>query len=325
MSRTEDLLDKAVLLGLLADQYSEQFYTEALILYRLMVRRVGRILRPEYGRSLTMAEKRVIITDLDEEIDRYRDSLRSLAQDQLREASDAVYDAQQTFTAEVDSDLAFSDRPNLSRGLFSRYHPIEDGRVIQLDAMYVTHIDVLRRSLQDVVNRLGTIVEERSVAEGYFLSATERNQHNLNSVSLTSVALAASLAKQAFYTRNQRLFSGYQWVSILDSRTSAYCQERHLKVWYYDDPERSTLASEEHPPGHFRCRSQTTPIFRNDVPVQSPTFVEWFERQSDATKRDILGKHRYDMYRSGMITIDDVNTVRGNRRTLAELRAVSRS
>lgn len=321
MSRTEELLDKAVLLGLLIDQYSEQYYDESLALYQFMVQRVARILGPEYGRTPSISEKRRIIAELTKEVDSYRDSLRELAEDQIVQSAEAVYDRQAQTVIEIDADTPLAERPDLRRGMFTKFHPVEDGRVIQLDAMYATHIDLLRRNLQDVVNRLGAIAEEKSVAEGYFLSTVDKNQKNLNAVSLTSIALAASLAKQAFYNRNKRAFSGYQWVSVLDSRTTAYCQARHLKVWYYDDPERSTLAAEEHPPGHFRCRSQTTPIFRGEEPVDSPTFEEWFERQSDVTKLEILGPRRYDLYRRSVITITDVNTVRGQRRTLQQLRS----
>lgn len=321
MSRTEDLLDKAVLLGLLVDQYSEQYYDESLFLYRSMVRRISRILRPEYGRTPSLSEKRRIISELTEEVDNYQDSLRELARDQIVQSADAVYDRQSQMVLEVDDTINLRDRPDLSRGMFSKFHAIEDGRVVQLDAMYATHIDLLRKNLQDVVNRLGAIAEERSVAEGYFTSTVEKNQRNLNAVSLTSIALAASLAKQAFYSRNKQAFDGYQWVSILDSRTTAYCQARHLKVWYYNDPENSTLPAEEHPPGHFRCRSQTTPLFKGDSPVDSPTFEEWFERQPPNTKREILGPRRYQLYQQGDIDISDVNTVRGERRTLQELRA----
>jgi SPP1 gp7 family putative phage head morphogenesis protein len=320
MSRTEDLLDKAVLLGLLVDQYSEQYYDESLALYNLMVRRVSRILRSEYGRDISVSERRRIIRELDEEVDSYRDSLRELARDQLTESSNVVYDRQQELVVEVDPDLNLNDKPDVTRGLFSKYHAIEDGRIVQLDAMYTAHIRLLREQLQDVVTRLSTIVEDEPVAEGHFISVVDRNQNNLNAVSLTSVALAASLAKQAFYSRNKKLFRGYQWVSVLDSRTTAYCQERHMKVWYYDDPENSTLPAEEHPPGHFRCRSQTTPIFKGDEPLDSPTFEEWFERQDEATKRQVLGARRYELYRSGDLDITDVNNARGERRTLQQLR-----
>ena len=320
MSRTDELLDKAVLLGLLVDQYSEQYFDEALAAYRLMVRRVARILRPEFGSTPTLSRRKQLMSELNEEIALYEENLRSYAEDQLVETGEAVYDRQQNLVSEVDDSAEFRDPPNLQRGLFTKYHATENGRVIQLDAMYASHIDLLRRQLNDVVNRLGTIVEEESVAEGYLTSTVEKNQKVLNAVSLTSVALVASLAKQAFYNRNKRLFQGYQWVSVLDSRTTAYCQERHMKVWYYDDPENSTLASEEHPPGHFRCRSQTVPIFKGDAAVNSPTFAEWFERQTSATKLEVLGPRRYELYRKGVIDISDVNTVRGQRRTIQQLR-----
>lgn len=319
-TKTEELLEKSIGVYLAVDQYANQYYDDALRLYQKMVKRVARILKPEYGAKLTLRQKAEIKSEIADEIYDYKLALRALSQEELTKAVDVFYSQEEQLLHSVDDSLQFVDKPALTRGLFSSYHAIEKGKTIQIDAMYNSHIDLLTKDVEEVVNRLGTIVESKSVAQGYFVSATNKNQNILNSVSLTSILLASSLMRRLFYNRNKRLFDGYQWVSILDNKTTDYCQFRHLKVWYYDDEKASTLPSEEHPPGHFRCRSRTIPILKGESPIQSPTFEEWFERQDANLQREILGAQRYQMYTEGTLDITDLNNVQGNRRTLEELR-----
>lgn len=320
MSKTSELLDKAVLLALLQDQFAEQYYDEALYHFRKLTRRIGRILSPEYGAVLSLARRRELVAEIQEEVDEYEERLRLLAHSQLTEAATEFYNEEKKIVEDVDPGNTYADPPDLSRSMFTQYHAMNRGEVLQLEAMYRTHIRLIQDSYKDIVNRLSAIVEDTPVARGYFTAATNRNQNFLNSISITAVMFAASIARRAFFDRNKRRFRGYQWVSVLDSRTTDYCQSRHLLTWYYNEPELSTLAAEEHPPGHFRCRSITVPIFIGDEAVESPSFEEWFERQPTETKREILGPTRYRLYADGQISISDVNDGLGRRRTLEELR-----
>jgi hypothetical protein len=320
MSKTDELLDKAILIALLQDQFSDNYYDKALILLQKLTRRVSRILSPEYGRNLSLREKRAIKNEITEEVQQYSEQLRLLAEEQLAEAAEVFYEQEKKIIEDTLAGTETKDPPDLRRGLFSTYHPIDKGKVVQLDLMYRTHTELVLQSFLGVLDRLSTVVEDRPVARGYFTSAANQNQNILNAIAITSIMLVASFARQSYYRRNKSLFDGYQWISVLDERTTDYCQHRHLQVWFYNQPERSTLAMEEHPPGHFRCRSITVPIFRGEDPVESPTFEEWFENQPSDVQREVLGPHRYDMYSSGAISISDINDARGRRRTLRELK-----
>jgi hypothetical protein len=321
-TKTEELLDKSIALYIAVDQYADNYYDEVVALYRRTIKRISRILKPEYGTKLSVKQKSAIKTEIADELVDYRKVLENKAQKEIRDAVDVFYEQEEKLLGEVVSDISLAERPDLARGLFSVYHAIDKGKVIQLDAMYASHISLLTADVEDAVNRLGAVVEDKDVAQGYFTAATNRNQNILNAVAVTSILLASSRMRQLFYSRNKRLFDGYQWVSILDNKTTDYCQFRHLKVWYYNDRKASTLPAEEHPPGHFRCRSRTVPILKGESPVQSPTFEEWFENQDTALQKQVLGPSRYEMYLSGTLDIGDLNNIRGERRTLDELRAL---
>jgi SPP1 gp7 family putative phage head morphogenesis protein len=320
MSLTEEYVEKSIRQDILIDQYKDTFYDDLRVYYNRLTKRVGRILLPYYGSRLTIKEKAEVKSEITDEINTYKSNLENYARKELFELADVVYEKEGKLVEEVNPDIELNQKPNLERGLLTKLHAIDRGSVVSVDAMFSTLIETYRDDIQGVVDRLGTIVEEQSVAKGYFTGATTQNQSHLNSVSLTSVALVASLVKRAFFNANKRSIPGYQWISVLDGKTTDYCQFRHMKVWYFDDPSRSTLPAEEYPPGHFRCRSGTAPIFRGEQPMEDPNFVEWFERQPASVQLEVLGARRFEMYKAGDLDISDVNNTRGQRRTLEELK-----
>lgn len=320
MTLTEQYVERSLRQDILIDQYKDQFYDDLRKEYNRLTRRVGRILSPLYGTRLTLRQKAEVKAEVLDEIGQYREKISEYSQSQLYELADIVYDKETQLVGDINQDIDLAEKPNIRRGLLSGFHPIDRGSVVSVDVMFSTLIRTFTEDVESVIDRLGVIVEERSVAEGYFTGTVTQNQQHLNSVSLTSVALVASLVKRAFFRANRKSIPGYQWISVLDGRTTDYCQFRHLKVWYYNDPERSTLPAEEYPPGHFRCRSGTAPLFRGEEPIQEPDFVTWFERQPVSVQLEVLGRRRYDMYEAGDLDISDVNNTRGQRRTLEELR-----
>lgn len=78
--------------------------------------------------------------------------------------------------------------------------------------------------------------------------------------------------------------------AILDSKTCLSCSS-------YDGQEFS-LADAPIPPLHERCRCTLIPVSVADEKYSS--YKDWFESQSDAEKKIILGKGRYELYKSGI-------------------------
>lgn len=73
---------------------------------------------------------------------------------------------------------------------------------------------------------------------------------------------------------SSKLFDNYQWVSVLDERTSEICISRNGRIYSY--------ATGPRPPAHPNCRSTIVPIA--DDPTDMPTFKEWFLDQAEDVK-----------------------------------------
>tara|TARA_R100001443_G_scaffold25784_3_gene38837 strand:- start:10854 stop:12074 length:1221 start_codon:yes stop_codon:yes gene_type:complete len=142
------------------------------------------------------------------------------------------------------------------------------------------------------------------------VTAVANNQ--VNAMVRTSINQVANEASQQVYKANQDVTNRYRYVATLDSRTSAIC--RALDGQEFDYGKGPT------PPQHFNCRSTTVPIIdyeglgfdppppsqlrrpntafgpsrstRGDSVPDNQTYGEWLDKQSKATKQDVLGKSK---------------------------------
>ena len=138
--------------------------------------------------------------------------------------------------------------------------------------------------------------------------------------------------------QNIGLFDGYEWVSVLDSRTSIVCASRDGQVYPFgDDPIISPK-----PPAHFSCRSTITPKvkpeFEDRVKKPAPrtatgakgktkvrettTYESWLRRQPKDFVDDVLGRTRGALFRRGKLPISKFVDESGKTLTLDELRKV---
>tara|TARA_R110000868_G_scaffold266092_4_gene525009 strand:+ start:1107 stop:2153 length:1047 start_codon:yes stop_codon:yes gene_type:complete len=137
---------------------------------------------------------------------------------------------------------------------------------------------------------------------------------------------------------NIDLFDGYEWVSILDSRTSIICASRDGKIYpLTDDPIKSPK-----PPAHFSCRSTIAPRVKPGVEGkvkkkeqrkavgskgekkvrQTTTYESWLRRQSASFQDIVLGPSRGRLFRRGGLAISKFVDASGKTLTLDELRKV---
>lgn len=109
-------------------------------------------------------------------------------------------------------------------------------------------------------------------------------------------ALVATLLQHAASSVNEAvagaIFERYQWVSILDNKTSDICRSRHEKVYRYGEGPM--------PPAHMHCRSRTIPVgnAREDVP---DTFYAWILSQPVLVQNDLLGRKKAQDLRAGRL------------------------
>ena len=109
--------------------------------------------------------------------------------------------------------------------------------------------------------------------------------------------LGSSLGNQyerIIFTKNNNLIKRYMWSSMLDTSTCLVCGMLDGQI--YDD-----ITNVQIYPAHDRCRCRIIPLpdFVSDEEAKI-TYSEWFERQPEKKKYNILGKTRFQLYESGM-------------------------
>lgn len=174
---------------------------------------------------------------------------------------------------------------------------------------------------QESVSDLVVRIRGRSLGNGRYrggvLSTSTRNAEALVRTAVNEVATAASFAT---YQENSRFVSAYEYVAVLDDRTTEICASLDGQVFPLDD------SAAPKPPQHWGCRSTTVPVLNYEaLGLTSPpeterqTYPEWFARQDAEVQNDILGPTRAGMVRDGVASFADLVASDGRRLTIAEL------
>lgn len=139
------------------------------------------------------------------------------------------------------------------------------------------------------------------------------SEHGAESLVRTSVTHINARAVTESAKANPHLFPRYQWVSVLDSRTTPICQSRAGKIYRH--------GSGPMPPAHVNCRSTTYNLVLDMEPAEDLGFAGWLARQPVVDQRDVLGATRYKLYKEGGLTVDRFTDTAGRQLTLDELKA----
>lgn len=147
-------------------------------------------------------------------------------------------------------------------------------------------------------NRLSVPAMARTIvgraAMGYRDGLLHRQALQANGIIATALQHTAAQVNQAALS----VFYGqYRWVSVLDSRTSEVCRDRHNNIYDYD--------SGPLPPAHPNCRSTVVPVEPDDE--EAPTsYHAWAKEQPDEVQDDILGSERAVRLRGGELKASDL-------------------
>lgn len=170
---------------------------------------------------------------------------------------------------------------------------------------------------------LGAYAKNAEVADAGAIG-TLRKSLALNT--RTALQSFANEARTMVLERNSRMFSGYQWVATLDSRSCLVCGN-------LDGEIRPSLKDFPHIPLHHNCRCLIIPILKgfedllydgmreseNGEVDGKLTYVVWLQRQPEDVQKNILGRSRFEFYKAGgkiSSFVDDGRTL-----TLAELKS----
>lgn len=320
-TKTEEFLNREILNDHLLEDYKQGFYSETLPEFNKLERKISRILKEAYGQNLGIRRRNQIIREIQSEIQEFTDNIEDLTIAEMREFSDVLFEMDQNMYEDLLGDVELN-RPDFDESVMEELQPTNNGNVMSIALLLQAMADVLERDATGIVKRMSIIDEEEDQLAQYYDSTFRKARNNLNVFAVTAVAITAGSLRNRFYRDNRSLIRGFQYVAVMDSRTTPLCQSLHTGIWYYDNPEASTLPGEYHPPLHPRCRSTTIPIFVGEEAIDMPTYQEWFQGQPESIQREVLGPARYQMYVDGDIPFDQFYTNIGRKLTLNELREI---
>lgn len=117
--------------------------------------------------------------------------------------------------------------------------------------------------------------------------------------------------------------TGWQHISVLDSRTTDTCRGRAWKKW---DAEKKPVGHKlpfAQPPLHANCRSRLQLIFLDDPPVADISFKSWVESLTPKHRNLVFGKRNIEAWQAGRIT--DAMLVRQQNRPLSAVELMNRT
>jgi len=128
---------------------------------------------------------------------------------------------------------------------------------------------------QDV---LASIVGEKEQRHRDGMFNTFNNQNNA-----IIATILQQVSTQVHSTVASVFFENYQWVAILDSKTTLICRSRNGNVYVYG---KGPL-----PPAHYFCRSKDVPLAEGDELHDLPdNFFEWLVTQPEEVLANMLGQ-----------------------------------
>ena len=139
----------------------------------------------------------------------------------------------------------------------------------------------------------------------------------------TATTEITNRAHHEVYSRHPEVTTKYEWVSVLDGRTSDICIARSGKTYPYGEGPV--------PPAHINCRSVITPVIPGAAPSISasesgPTaasnYQEWLKEQSAQRQNEILGPTKAQMFRDGKLDLKQLVDREGRSRTVAQLQSL---
>lgn len=166
------------------------------------------------------------------------------------------------------------------------------------------------QTTQEIVRRI-----KGTRALNYADGLLDISRRNATAVVRTAVAHTADYARRSVYDVNADIIKGIEWVSTLDSRTSAICIERSGKVYPVDKVPAV--------PAHWNCRSTTIPVLKSwrelgididEIPEstrasmdgqvpESTTYSEWLRKQPVKIQEEVLGIERAKLFRDNNVEI----------------------
>jgi len=206
-----------------------------------------------------------------------------------------------------------------------------------------------RRRIEQTIRRG---IAERKTMEQIAVSVRRGNIHRITrsqseALVITATTAVSTEADHAVYQANEKALNGWQYVAVLDSKTTPICSHRDGTIY----PVGDTV---HRPPAHYRCRSTTVPVFKSweqmgelegvaevrrrnlnglskaqqryydGLTPLRESYNQWLSRQSQSTQLRHLGDYKkVALLNEGKLTVDRFVNDQGNSIGIRELRAMT--
>lgn len=188
-----------------------------------------------------------------------------------------------------------------------------------------------------------------AIADTVFKEGFKVTKVQAKGLVVTATTSVYAQADHEVYKANKSLIKGWQYVAVLDLRTTPVCSGLDGKIFAADDDRYL-------PPRHWHCRSTTTPIVKSYEDLnrlegisqirkrnlagltpeqiakydgQTPlkeSYNEWLSRQpNEVVLRHLGDTNKLELFRSGQLTVDKFTNPEGNSVGIRELRAMTDS
>jgi SPP1 gp7 family putative phage head morphogenesis protein len=130
-------------------------------------------------------------------------------------------------------------------------------------------------TLQDLIKRIVGDAE-RGFKDGWLNKAKRKVKAVFTTVVQHVSSQVGKLVQETFFSR-------YQWVSVIDEKTTEICTERDGNVYTYGQGPL--------PPAHYNCRSTVTPYVEGAMDAWEKTdWFEWATSQPREILEDMIGR-----------------------------------
>lgn len=111
----------------------------------------------------------------------------------------------------------------------------------------------------------------------------------------TEVNRVRRATTRQIYRENADVIEGWEWVAAKSSRTCPVCLALDGSIHKLDEPF----------PQHINCRCTMVPVIIGEARTPRTTGEEWFDRQSDDVKAEIIGVDGLKAYKEGIVKLKD--------------------
>lgn len=313
MSVQEDLFDRSVTRRIFLDRYSDREARQVARFLRELQKDIKAQLAKAYDKSFTEFRLKILLRNVNDLYDdvyaRIQGRMWSSFEELGGVQAEAVASQLQVAAATLEARFAQVSAKRVLAAVKAR--PMQ-GKFLR---DMVAEIPKAHRDRMTAAIRISYIEgESLTRAAARVTEVTGQNSRYLKTFIRTANAHISSVAANETYKANDDIVERYEWLSVLDSRTTAICQSL--------DGNRYKVGSGPMPPAHFGCRSTTYPILKGLKPRKRETYSSWIKRQPVDAQNDILGPNRAKALREGADVSQFVDLT-GKLYTLEELRKKS--